>query len=210
MTAPAPALVQSVDPEVSRAKFDREIGDFRALASNYNSRGWFLVEASFPTVFAILSAPQLRPPPLITGVMFDYTDYDLRPPSVRLVNPFTREPWRGDELPTTLRRRAQGGAVLIQGLQLPPGVAMPQVMQIQDLMQSYPDGIPFLCIAGVREYHGHPAHSGDLWELHRPSGAGRLVRILEVIDTYGVRPLTNYNVTLTPQVTGLVQGEPPE
>lgn len=203
-------LIQSVDPTVSRTKFDQDIADFRALAPEYGSRGWFLVEADFPRAFVVLAAPQLNPPPLVTGVSFDYKDYDLRPPSVRLVNPFTREPWRSDQLPTNLRRRVEGATpVLIPGLQLQPGAAMPRIFQEQTLMQSYPDEIPFLCIAGVREYHDHPAHSGDAWELHRSAGAGRLVRILEVIDAYGLRPLTGYNVSLVPQIVGLAQGEPP-
>jgi hypothetical protein len=203
-------LVQSVDPTVSRTKFDREIADFRSLAREYGARGWFLVEAQFPRAVVVLAAPQVSPPPLVTGVSFDYTDYDLLPPSVRLINPFTREPWRADQLPTTLRRRGETSAVLMPGIQLPPGVALPRIVQEQPLIQSYPDGIPFLCIAGVREYHEHPAHSGDVWELHRPVGAGRLIRILEVIDTYGLRPLNGYNVTLTTQVVGFSQGEPPE
>ena len=100
--------------------------------------------------------------------------------------------------------------MVIPGLQLPPGAVMPMLVQEQPLMQAYPDGIPFLCIAGVREYHEHPAHSGDVWELHRPVGAGRLVRILEVIDTYGIRPLKGYNINLTPQIAGFTQGETPE
>jgi Predicted metal binding domain len=200
---------QSVDPAVSRTKFDREVADFRSLALDYGARGWFLVEAEFPKAFVVLSAPQLKPSPLVTGVEFDYTDYDLRPPSVRLVSPFTREPWPMDELPTTLRRRVEGQGMLPAGLQLPPG-AMARVVQEQPLMQSYPDETPFLCIAGVREYHDNPAHSGDLWELYRAAGAGRMVRILEIIDTYGLRPMTGYNVNLTPQIAGFLQGEPPE
>lgn len=204
------AVVQSVDPEVSRAKFEHEVADFRALTSEYGLRGWFLVEAEFPRAFVVLAAPQLKPPPLITGVLFDYTDYDLRPPSVRLVKPFTREPWTSEELPTTLRRRVESQtSLLIPGLQLPPGAA-PRIIQEQTLMQSYPEEVPFLCIAGVREYHDHPAHSGDAWELHRPSGAGRLIRILEVLDKYGLRPMNGYNVNLVPQIVGFVQGEPPE
>jgi hypothetical protein len=200
---------QSVDPAVSRAKFDAEIGDFRALAQEYGARGWFLVDADFPHAFVVLAAAQLKPAALITGVSFDYTDYDLRPPSVRLVNPFTREPWAGDELPTTLRRRVENAGLQIAGLALPPGVPPPILIQEQTLMQVYPDGVPFLCIAGAREYHDHPAHSGDAWELHRAAGAGRLVRILEVIDTYGLRPLTGYNVNLVPQIVGFIQSEPP-
>lgn len=205
----AEQLVQSVDPAVSRNKFDREIADFRSLAEQYGARGWFLAEADFPRAFVVLAAPQLSPPPVVTAVSFDYTDYDLRPPSVRLVNPFTREPWTGGKLPTTLRRRVEAPPVSIPGLQLPPGVAAPKILQEQSLIQAYPDGVPFLCIAGVREYHDHPAHSGDAWELHRPAGAGRLIRILEVIGTYGLRPLTGYNVNLTPQIVGFVQGDPP-
>jgi hypothetical protein len=73
-----------------------------------------------------------------------------------------------------------------------------------------PEDIPFLCIAGVREYHEHPAHSGDAWELHRQAGAGRLVRLLEVIDTYGVRPISAYNIELVPRVSGFVQNQVPE
>lgn len=203
-------MIQASDPEVSRSKFDDEIANFRALGAEYGARGWFLVEAQFPHALVTLAAPQLTPAPLVTGVLFDYTDYDLLPPSVRLVNPFTRQPWTAKELPTNLRRRveANGAAIAIPGLQLPPG-AIPRFVQEQALMQAYPDGIPFLCIAGVREYHDHPAHSGDAWELHRSSGAGRMIRILEVIDTYGLQPLTGYNVSLTPQITGFVQGEPP-
>jgi hypothetical protein len=202
-------LVQFADPEVSRAKFDREVAEFRALAGEYAQRGWLLVEAEFPNVFVVMAAPQLRPPPIVTGVLLDYTDYDLRPPSVRLVSPFTRQPYKASELPTNLLRQVEGDAVPI-GLSLPPGVMAPRMVQQQTLMQSYgPDELPFLCIAGVREYHEHPAHSGDRWELHRMDGAGRLVRILEIVDTYGIRPLNGYGVTLVPQVSGLTQGEVP-
>lgn len=203
-------LVQSVDPAVSRAKFDQEVAEFRALGLEYGMRGWFLAEADFPNAFVLLAAPQLSPSPLVTGVAFEYSDYDLRPPSVRLVNPFTREPWTAGQLPTNLRRRveANGTPIVIPGLQLPPG-ATPRIFQDQPLMQAYPDGLPFICIGGVREYHDHPAHSGDLWELHRSAGAGRIVRILEIIDTYGVRPLTGYNINLNPQVIGFLQSQPP-
>ena len=200
---------QLVDPEVSRLKFDREIDEFRQLSGDYARRGWLLVEAEFPRIFVVMAAPQLKPPPIVTGVLLDYTDYDLRPPSVRLADPFSREPYKANELPTGLLRQVETDAVPI-GIALPPGVVAPRMIQQQPLMQSYgPEDIPFLCIAGVREYHEHPAHSGDRWELHRRDGAGRLVRILEIIDTYGVRPLNGYGVSLVPQVSGLTQGEVP-
>jgi Predicted metal binding domain len=201
--------LQTVDPAVSRAKFDREIGSFSDLEGDYQKRGWFLLDATFPHVFVVMAAPQISPSPIVTGVLFDYSDYDVRPPSVRLANPFTREPYRAGELPTNLLRQVEGGALPI-GISLPPGMPAPRMIQQQALMQSYgPEDLPFLCLAGTREYHDHPAHSGDRWELHRTAGAGRLVRLLEIIDTYGVRPLNGYGVNLVPQVSGFTQAEVP-
>jgi hypothetical protein len=187
---------QHVEPAVSRAKFEREIADFRAVGPEYRRNGWFLLEASFPRVLVAMAAPQLSPPAIVCGVLVDYTNYDAEPPSVRLVNPFTTEPYLADELPTNLPRALEGQAVELPGM---PGAL--QFQQAQPLMQAYgPKEIPFLCIAGVREYHVHPAHSGDAWELHRAAGAGRLVRLLEVIHTYGIAPIKSYGVNLVPQI----------
>jgi hypothetical protein len=201
---------QAADPAVSRAKFNREVAEFRSVETDYRRRGWFLVDAEFPRVLVVLAAPQLKPAPIVTGVLFDYSDYDLRPPSVHLVDPFTAEPYRADELPTNLLRSVPGDGLPF-GMALPPGMPPPQVIQQQPLMQAHgPHEVPFLCVAGVREYHEHPAHSGDRWELHRLDGAGRLVRILEIIDRYGVRPIHDYGVELVPRVVGLTQAQVPE
>jgi Predicted metal binding domain len=204
-------MPQVADPSVSRAKFAREVEEFQSLADEYRRRGWFLIDATFPTVFVVLAAPQIKPPPIVTGVLFDYTDYDVLPPSVRLVDPFTREPYKANELPTTLLRQVEIDAPQIVGLQLPPGAVGAKMVQQQPLMQAFEgaDELPFLCLAGVREYHDHPAHSGDRWELHRRAGAGRLVRLLEILDTYGIKPLNGYGVNLVPQITGLTQAEVP-
>jgi hypothetical protein len=197
---------QYVDPKVSRKKFEREIREYRRAEVDLRQRGWLLVTARFPRVLVVLCAAKLKPPAVITGVAFDFSNYDAEPPSVRLVDPFTGDPYPAAALPTNLSRQVVGPA--IDGMKLPPGA---QLVGRQPLMQAYgPEDIPFLCVAGVREYHQHPAHSGDLWELHRDTGAGRLVRLLEVIDTYGVRPISGYNVELTPQITGFLQNEVPE
>ena len=77
-----------------------------------------------------------------------------------------------------------------------------QVMMAQDLVQANSlEGIPFLCVPGVKEYHDHPGHSGDPWEVHRSAGEGRLVRLLGVISKYGLEPIKGFNVNLVPQVT---------
>jgi hypothetical protein len=195
---------------VSQTKFEREVSEYHEFEMDYRRRGWLLVKAKFPMVLVALAAPQLTPPAIVTGVLFDYTNYDALPPSVHLVNPFTSEPYKAKELPTHLLRSVQAGAPMMPpGLQLPLG-AQARLIAQQPLMQWYgPDDTPFLCIAGVREYHDHPGHSGDAWESHRRSGAGRFVRLLETITKYGVQPITEYHVSLVPQVSGFVQKEVP-
>lgn len=200
---------QVTDPAVSRTKFEREIRAFRRLASTYRARGWFLAEASFPVVVVALAARQLKPAPLVLGVRFDYTDYDFQPPSVRIVDPFTGEPYAAGALPTTLPRSVPTGPVEVAGL--PEGFPVPRFVQQQPLMQAYsPDEVPFLCIAGVREYHQHPGHSGNAWDLHRRSGAGRLVRLLEVIHRYGIAPLSAFQLNVDIKIVGYQQSEVPE
>ncbi|MGH7642426.1 MAG: putative metal-binding protein [Candidatus Dormibacteria bacterium] len=186
-----------VDSAVSQAKFAREVGNYRTLERDYRARGWLLLEARFPHVLVALAALQLRPPSIVTGVELDYTNYDAEPPSVRLVNPFSGVPYLAKDLPTQLLRNVGQLEQLAMG---PAPMALR--LHVQPLMVSHgPDEVPFLCISGVREYHNHPGHSGDSWELHRTTGAGQLVRILEVIHKYGVEPIARYQVQ--PQVIGL-------
>lgn len=203
--------VQAVDPAVSRVKYEREVADFCELSAEYGRRGWFLVEATFPQILVVMGVPQVRPAALLCGVLLDYSDYDLRPPSVRFVDPFTREPYSAAELPTRLLRQTEIDAP--PGFPLPPGQVPARMVQQQPLIMDYEDAgsdePPFLCVAGVREYHEHSAHSGDPWELHRGAGAGRLVRLLEVVDTYGVRPINGFAVNLVPQIGGFTQGQVP-
>lgn len=206
MAVDEPAVAQFADPVVSRAKFKRELTEYHRLAPEYERRGWFLIEDKFPKVVVVMAASALNPPAIVFGVAFDYTNYDALPPSVRFVNPFTREPYLGSNLPTTLPRSLPVQTMQIPGL---PNGGL-QMRPAQPLLQfHHPDDLPFLCIAGVREYHDHPGHSGDLWELHRAAGAGRLVRLLDIIHRYGIAPIVGFNVQLIPQVQ-LQFGEPPQ
>jgi Predicted metal binding domain len=208
--APRERPDQYVDPEVSRAKFEREISNYRTLKETYLARGWILTHDLFPLARVLLCAPQLKPVAIIVGIELDYTNYDVEPPSVTLVEPFTNRPYTFDELPTVLKRTVpQPGAEPPPGLPIPPGAQFVMSVQ-QPLMQAEEGRLPFLCVAGVREYHAHPAHSGDLWELHRESGAGRLIRLLEVIHRYGVEPISDYQIQLTPNVSGFIQSAFPE
>ena len=222
---------QFADPAVSRRKFDREIAEFRSQADEYRRRGWLLAEAAFPHALVILATAKTQPISILCGVWFDYSNYDAAPPSVRLVHPLTREPYKWSEVPTRLPRMPAPPGVaqalppgvaqaLAPGVAqaLPPGVAQALAQGVAQaqlvvpipLMQAYgDDDIPFLCLAGVREYHEHPAHSGDHWLSHRTSGAGRLVRLLEVISKYGPETILGFEVEMTPKIR-LRAGSPPE
>ena len=217
---------QFVDPAVSRKKFNREIAEFRSQAAEYGRRGWFLADAEFPKALVILAAGKTQPVSILCGVRFDYSNYDAAPPSVRLVHPLTREPYTWSQVPTRLPRMPSppnAGEAVAQPR--PPGVAQalpPEVAQalaqggvqarvvVQPLMQAHgDDDIPFLCVAGVREYHEHPAHTGDPWESHRTAGAGRLIRLVEVISKYGLETIDGFEVQFAPQIRFRV-GVPPE
>lgn len=200
------AKLQSVDPTVSQRKFEREVAEFQKHAKMYQNRGWFLLKADFPHAHVMLATSQTVPPAIVCGVMFDYSNYDAAPPSVKLVNPFTSQPYRFNQLPTFLRRLVpndQPEKLIDDNLNI-------RVRQHQALMVAQnSDDIPFICIAGVREYHEHPAHTGDAWQLHRPKGAGRLVRLLQVIAKYGVDPIVGLQVQMVPQIS-FQWGEAPE
>ena len=210
---------QFADPAVSRRKFDREIAEFRSHADEYRRRGWLLAEAEFPHALVILATAKTQPISILCGVWFDYSNYDAAPPSVRLVHPLTREPYRWSELPTQLLRMPAPRDAGEAAQALPPGVAQAlaqggaqaQLVVPQPFMQpSGDDDIPpFLCIAGVREYHEHPAHSGDHWLSHRTSGAGRLVRLVQIISKYGLETIVGFEVQMTPKIR-FRAGIPPE
>ena len=192
--------IQYVDPVVSRTKFERELAEYRSIEREYRARGWFLVEAEWPLAIVILASNTTNPPTIVIAAQFDYTNYDAEPPSVRFVDPFSGRLLPNADLPIRLFRTVPG-----------PNVPSPdgtKTVTAQDLVQaSSPKDIPFLCIAGVKEYHDHPGHSGDPWELHRPAGGGRLVRLLEVIGRYGLETVTGLGVTMS---LSFARSEPPQ
>lgn len=196
--------IQSVDPSVSRSKFEREVALFRNMEAAYRRKGWLLLDATFPEVVVAFAATKPTPPAIMGAVLVDFTDYDLRPLSVRFVDPFTREPVVRRNLPMTMPRRPP-----VPGA--PPEAVAQMIMQgmlpVTDCIQANgPDEAPFLCLPGVREYHDNPAHTGDPWLLHRASGEGSLAFILEKIWTYGVNPVEQYQFQV--QVNMVLQPAP--
>jgi hypothetical protein len=185
-------VTQVVEPKVSRAKFDREVAAYRSVEATYRKRGWLLLEAEFPEVVVAFAATKLRPAPVVTAVVVDFTDYDLQPLSVRFIDPFTREKVLASNVQFQMLRRPPMPGVppdAIAALMQQGGVPLSNMLQA-----NRPDDYPFICLPGVREYHDNPAHTGDSWLLHRGSGEGSLAFILEKIWTYGVAPLSMYQV----------------
>lgn len=184
--------IQSVDPTVSRTKFDREIARYRDREAHHHGRGCFLIDASFPKALVLFASRKVKPTVLVAGAVLDFSNYDLRPPSVTFVDPFTRAPLLAKDLTISMLRRPQMPSMPPEMLQ-----AMLQSGQVMlsNIIQFHgPEEPPFLCLPGVREYHDHPAHTGDSWLLHRGSGEGSLDFILNQIWKYGVDPFDQIQI----------------
>lgn len=183
-------MSQTVDPAVTRAKFDRELARFTALQFSYAKRGILLLSAEFPRIEVAFVAVKVHPAVVILTARFDFTDFDVRPLSVQFIDFRTREPLAYEQLLTKLNRldpsiTPETAATLTQ-----TGQPIPIVPAIQ------PGERPFLCLPGVREYHDHAAHSGNHWELHRASGQGAMIQLIEKIWQYGADPIDSISVNV--------------
>jgi hypothetical protein len=183
------------DPAVVRRKVEREIAAYFERQDHYRCRGIWVLQYDFPQLLVAFVAPKLKPHPIAAfGVLVDMSNYDVEPPSLQFVNPFTREPLTLKDIPTRLMRvRLENvQAQLPPGVELPPGVQQGFIQQVQhhdELLQGFDQEPPFLCLQGVREYHENPAHTGDPWWLYRSKGAGGLLRLLDVISRFGTEAM---------------------
>ncbi|MGC4044848.1 MAG: hypothetical protein QM758_13730 [Armatimonas sp.] len=181
-----------VDPTVSRARFAREIERFETTRDLHNRRGCWLIKAEFPIAIVVFAALKSNPPFVLFAARFDFTNYDLVPPSVRLVDPFTHELLKAKQVKFQLLRRA---LVTRPPGEMPFGAMLPE--QIQNLLQDYgPEELPFVCLQGIREYHDHPLHSNDPWLPRRKTGEGTLHFLVEQLWTYGVEQVVGMGYTI--------------
>jgi hypothetical protein len=166
--------VQFVDPAVSRRKFDRELSAYRAAERHHVARGWWLMWAEFPKLLMAFVTPKVKPAAVVFGALVDFTNFDIWPPSVRIVDPFTEQPYPAGQLPVGFFRRPSGA-----------DEASPPL----SIVQVHPPALPFVCLPGVREFHDHPSHTGDYWLLLRGTPHGRPFSVLEHLYTYGCEPI---------------------
>lgn len=154
-----------VETEISRQKLRREL-ELWTANSAHRERGWILlrfdeealhIELAFLTKIA-LSSGSAPLPVVACAIRLSYENYDLWPPSLTFIDPFSGEPTKPH---VRAVHWVDGG---------PRDV----------LIDSHPDtGLPFLCVPGIREYHTHPQHTGDSWLLHRPLAEGSLSTVCD-------------------------------
>lgn len=139
-------------------------------------------------------APRITPPVVAFGVSLDFTNYDVWPPSVQIVHPFTGEPYKIEQIPTPFPRLVTNEA------NQPTYVTLAQAYE--------PGEVPFICLPGVREYHQHPLHTGDQWLLIRNTPAGTVSSVLEPLYEYGSSVLIAINYEVKLKFLGLQQKPP--
>ena len=177
-----------VDPAISRAKFDREIANCRKLADAYRRRGIIILSAEYPDVTVMFTAIHAKPAAMVPfATIINFDNYDVEPPSVQFINPFSAQKLKRSEIGYDFPR-------------LMPGQENQAVMQ--PLLQAFVDEKPFICIQGVREYHQSVAHSADSWFLYRSMGPGTLGFLLDVISKYGAEPIRGAAIAVNLSVSG--------
>lgn len=168
-----------VDPEVTRVKLKRELELWLENEGTYRRRGWILLgrrELEVDIGFLGRLPLGAQPIPAMTAcVRLDFTNYDVWPPSVEFINPFT-----GEYAPPPVQ-------ALVDSDEGPRNL----------VVESHPEtNRPFFCVPGVRQYHDHPQHSGDSWLLHRSTGDGRLATICDRIWRAMARNLVGIHLEL--------------
>ena len=178
---PVPPLL--VDPAVSEAKLGRQLADWEANAEVYRERGWQLgrhegleVDVSFTARLPIGPMGNLVVIPL--AVTFDFHNYDVWAPSVRVIDPLTR---RWLELPR------------VRAIDFEPADGSEVPLDL--FVNNHPEtGHVFLCKAGTREYHTHFEHSGDDWLLYRDQGFGTIGRLCDLLWRTAVKTIAGINI----------------
>ncbi len=187
--------LQYMEPEVTLTKYNEEIGDFHKVSDVWREKGVFLIHESYPVVEFMFTTPKTRPPAVAFAVRIDFTNYDIEPPSLKFICPFTKKILARDEVLLRFIQVNKQSDNVDQAIQ--------NQSQLQDLLQSHQNKTPFFCIPGIKEYHDHPAHTGDSWLLYRKKGEGSLGFILDQLYNHSIPFIKGYQLGI--QVLGFVQ-----
>lgn len=159
-----------VPADVSRRKLQRDLDTWHANAGMHWHRERAVIIGLDDLVVDVAFAVPLDgislglPGPSASAVIpfairLDYTNYDLEPPSLTFIHPFTKEP----ASPIVPFREVANGT------------------ERQILLAEHPiTGLPFICQPGTAEYHVHPEHRNESWLAeHRDRSVGRLANVVE-------------------------------
>jgi hypothetical protein len=169
-------VCQFVDEEVTRRKFEEEWAQFEALKDQYRREGVLLLEKEYPNIYFAFAAPHLSPQAIVFAVRINFTNYDIQPPSIRFIDPLTLSDILAPQMHTHFPRK----------------IETESGFQRQQLVVWQNDQVPFVCFAGVREYHEHPRHKDSPWLLHRGQGEGNLCFLLDNLARYGISGVRGY------------------
>jgi len=205
------------DPAVVRRKVERELNGFVERFDHYRSRGIWVLQYTFPELLVAFATPRIKPYTLTPyAVLMDVSNYDVEPPSLRFVNPFTLEPLKRREIPTNLQRFR----LPPNSQQFPPVIFNPQVggaamapgVINEELLQAWTpeDDQPFVCLQGVREYHDNPGHTSDSWWFHRAKGMGGICRLLDLLSKYGTEAMREPEYQMRLEARGIAHQIPTE
>lgn len=170
-----------VDPAVTRAKFERQIDDWRSNQVLYRSRGWILADHGDRWAELILLS-EYHPRVVAASVGIDYVNFDLEPPSITFIDAVTRQPSKPPVTP--IQMGTDGNP--------------------QPLVVSHPElGRPMLCLPGNYEYHSHPQHDGESWlGPLRQRGQGNLAVIADHLHQTTVQDRI-FGLQLVPDLGGV-------
>ena len=196
-----------MDPAISRSKFETEVAEWAKRSADHAKRGILLLAADYPKAFAAFALPIVRPQQLLFGVELDFTNYDIWPPSVEFADPLTREPFPFGA--SSLSKVIMGNVVTDLFIRFRQDTTNGnRLIPENPVLRQGPGGPAFLCMKGVREYHDHPAHSGDSWLQYRGSGIGTLFYILDKLHEFGIAHLNGMHLTFNYTSAGPPQLEP--
>lgn len=152
-------------PVVAAQLFDEAVGQLAANTVLLADRGWWIAHRDFPTLRLAIVHRATRN---IRVFEFGFDDWNDQPPTLRLVDAETLAELPGNLWPTNGSYWHHSGWSGTVGR---PGAA-------------------FMCMPGIREYHNHSSHTGDLWSNYKHLDAftvgGIVAQVAEVFQKSNV------------------------
>lgn len=191
--------VQYADPKVTKIKFEQELLEFKELENEYRKKGVICFKITPLSINLIFAIPHIKPQPIAFAVSINYSNWDVEPPSIKFIDPFTEKALSREE-------------ILIDFYQVkdnnPIGMLPNGKLAIPNLLQGENEITPFICMPGVKEYHNHAAHSGDSWMLYRKKGEGKLCVLIDQLYRHSIAQSAGYALNI--QVNASVKGISPD